>query len=339
MPFTSKTVLALFLVIFVVIPSGAASAGNAFQDPEGRFELDLPDGWKLLPQTDTTVFSFEGPEKVQIVLQYVPDVKDREELFGKSVDLMRGGGVPDAAPEGELSDMEVSGHPARLGVYSGYVTGTKIRLYGLLGGVALKDGGAVFAVFLNAGNRKPMGEKVEKVFTSLRLPGEKATGVSGRMAVAAAAEEKPAPFVHDLVTMELPPGWKEQPKARSFEKEVVGFFSSDRLSGATLLIACYEGFFMNMPKAIDASRKTVLASIPNAGPVAVTKDLKTAAGRELVLITYEGTQPHQGQDVRMRVLTATAKGGKSYVNLLLFVVPNLGPAASEQILRMANSIR
>lgn len=339
----AKVLLSVLLALAFVLPC-PVQAATVYEDPEGRFAMDLPDGWALLPQTDPAVFVFEGKEKVQVILQHFPDQSDPAELFDQALATVKGGGVPDPAPEGDLVDLKVNGHPARWGVYSGAVAGMKVVLISPLGGVGLGEGGVDFVTFLNSGNRKKMEKVVQGMFESIRLPGEKASGVSGRTKTAAAAPAASAsqagtPFAHDLVTMEIAPGWEAQPMGRNFEKEVVGFYSSPRLAGGTMLLICYKGMGMNMVKSIKGIKQTVEAAIPNASPVAVKESEKTDSGREVTYITYQGTSAAQGQDIPMGAVTATVKGKKSYVNIVVIVAAHLIPAATEDVTRMAKSVQ
>ena len=63
-----RPIYVAFVAIFIFW-THTAKAANTFEDPQGRFAIDLPSGWELDPQTDETVFVFKGDSK-SIIIQY-----------------------------------------------------------------------------------------------------------------------------------------------------------------------------------------------------------------------------------------------------------------------------
>ena len=70
-PARNRASILLRAVVIASIGRLSAGVANAFDDPEGRFSIDLPAGWQLAPQTDTDVYVFEG-EGSNVIFQYMP---------------------------------------------------------------------------------------------------------------------------------------------------------------------------------------------------------------------------------------------------------------------------
>jgi hypothetical protein len=202
---------ARWVLVLACLAAFGPMALNAFEEPGGRFAIDLPVGWVLQPQTDQTVFVFQGPAAVQIVVQYVSGAASCAQLFQVALDAASTT-LNGLAPEGKPTDLMVNGHPSHWEVRSGTFTapnGVKVRLYALLGGVMLRGGGVAFQSYLSDQNRKNLEGIVKSAFATIRLPGEPVSGESDRGVVATertseAAEERgrPSSKVKLLVTID-----------------------------------------------------------------------------------------------------------------------------------------
>jgi hypothetical protein len=312
---TTIPLLAVVILLFVDM----ASAANTYEDLRGRFVIDLPEGWQLQPQTDDRVYVFKR-DTDSIILEYVSNTNDPGELLKKALTTLNLSGLKNPAPEGDVKSLTVNGNPARWGVYKSEmdIGNIKVTLFGLLGCVALKENGVYFMSILNETSKAVLSQPLEKMFQSIRSPGQALTGVSDSKAVSVETTAAgPTTWEHESVTLTLPPGWKEKQRLQSFEKEVIGWFEYEPL-GCSLLAVCYRGFGMNESKAIKAAKQTVEISIPNVNPAKVY-ELELDSGKKAPVIVYQGTSVSRGSEVQMGAVTSTLKAGKCYLDLIGFV--------------------
>jgi hypothetical protein len=320
-------------------------AVNAFEEPEGRFAIDLPSGWELQPQTDQTLFVFAGPAAAQIVVQYLDGAEGCAQLFQSALDAAKTT-LKNLVPEGKLTDLMVNGHPSQWEVLAGTTTapnGVKVRLYALLGGVMLRGGGVAFQSYLHDGNRKTIEGIVKSAFATIRLPGEPVTGATDRIAAATepraeVSDQRDRTFSHELVTLELPTSWKSEERPKNFEKEIVGYFVSDRVPGANLFVVCYKGLLLDKSKVFRAAKLSAEGAIPNCQPTMFSEDEKTARGKPITVMCCSGTLAVAGSDVTLSALTATTKGKQSWVNLIMTRPGLCSPETVGELTRIARSV-
>jgi hypothetical protein len=231
------------VTIFVVLlgSSGLSVASNTFEDPKGRFAIDLPEGWKLDPQKDESVYVFKGDDS-SIIIEYSSTTGKRDALFLNGMNTLKASGLANASAVGDAKDMKVNDNEARLGLYSDEVTygAIKVKLYGLLGSVALKEGGLYFLSILNDTTLKSLRGILEKSFYSIRNVGQ---AVSGSSDITTARKDilevkkptgAPSEFKHKHLSLTIPPGWKSSEVPRGVEKEIIGWLTSDYIPGATI---------------------------------------------------------------------------------------------------------
>ncbi len=310
----------LFLILLVVFSHPPAVA-KTYQDPKGRFVADLPKGWSLKSISNDIIYTFEGGGDAQVNIVYFPPAArmDRETLFSAALEQCESEGLTNPAPEGKNYIMTINGNPAKWGAYGGYVTGeTIVSLTVLVGSVELKSGGLYFRSYVNKFNRKKMGQKLEAMFSSIRDPGSEPAGVAERQSIAIPAAGKDAgttPFDHKLVTMTLPQGWKPKKLGANFEKEVIGWFMSGDIPGASVLAVCYRGLGMTLAKAEVAARRTAEATLPNSIP-GPTGLIMTRAGSAASIMIYTGSSVSEGKRMEMKIVTATLKTKKCKLFLM-----------------------
>lgn len=349
----------MYVVVWLAC-SGAVHAQNSFEDLRGRFSLDLPEGWKLVPQENEYVYVFKGKGIEQVVVFFDPDARDRAKLFSQAEETLRVS-LPNAAPEGAVVDLEVNGNPARWGVYRGTTEAGSpkvvVALVGLLGSVVLREGGIYFLSVLNDNSRKQWGEKLQKVFQSIREAGASPTGV-GEARVAQPAgltskETAPAPtpgqpsaFTHQHVSLTLPPGWSSQPVAANLEDGTVGKFSSARTS-ATFVVGCtnvVKKWFMKK-KSLQTLHKESKSVIESAMPTAVSAEgpfeLVTADGKKAFLEVYKGSLVVEGKELPMHAVAAAAKTEQCSEGLTMygFVASSSAGTAVPEMKQIVQSVR
>lgn len=327
--------LPMLASLFLIV-AGFGLAQTTYEDPQGRYVIDIPKGWQLAPQTDEKVFVFQGEGK-SIIIECVPGVNDTAALLKKAETTVRLSGMAKPVLDGGVTEMSVNGLPARWCVYKGTLSGASLAA--LSGGVALGEDGLYFLSFISVTETASWKGKLEKSFQSIRGRGQKLTGVEvGKTSGASATPAVTAtPWASDLVSLSLPPGWAEKPKPRGFEKEVKGWFMSDNLPGATLMVVCYKGAGLNMGKALEAGIKSM--TIPNPG-------LKPESAQEIVLengkinfVVLKGMVAAGGTEVELASVITVFKADKCYVDLILTGMSSLLPELKNQALEIAKTLK
>lgn len=325
------------LVIFsTLVGLAAASIGfaqTAYEDPQGRLAIDLPQGWQLAPQTDDNVFVFQG-DGMSIIIEYVPGTSDIGELMKKAETTLRASGLTNPVLDGGLLDMSVNGHPARWGVYkSGKLLGS------LLGAVSLGENGLYYISVMAQSALTKWKDRLEKSFQTIRMPGEALAGAADIKAAAVAEPSAgtPTEWKCDTVSLTLPPGWVEKPKPRGFEKEVKGWFMNDNLPGATLTVVSYKGMGMTMGKAFDAGTKSITIPMPGLKPVEA-EEISLENGK-VSFAAYRGMAAAGGTEVELASVVVTTKAGKGFTNLLLTGLAVHFAELKTQALEIAGSAR
>lgn len=333
-----KSAVFLSLVLFGLSLAAIAGAQTTYEDPQGRFAIDLPKGWTLTPQTDDKVFVFQGEGK-SVIIECVPGMSDPAELFKKGETTIRLSGMAKPALDGEVTQLTVNGLPARWGVYKGAMSG--VTLAALCGGVAIGENGLYFLSFIAVTDVAAWKGRLEGLFQTIRASGQKVTGVEGAKAVAGAAAAAPAaeptPWKSALVSLTLPPGWTETPKPRGIEKEVQGMFANASLPGVTLMAVGYKGMGMSMPKALDAGIKTFKIPVPNAQPVDVQET--EIEGRKINLVVYKGTSVGAGTEVELGAVIVVTKADKCYLNLIAIGQATVISEMRAQVLEIVKTVK
>ncbi|MEK6699840.1 MAG: hypothetical protein AABZ10_12460, partial [Nitrospirota bacterium] len=138
----------VFGVCLVLVVAGSGLAANTYTDLKGRFAFDLPEGWKMNSSTADRLFIFKGGSGETMILMYDEEAKDVDKLVEAAAQMFKDSGVPNAVLEGTVKKLTVNKSPARWAIYAGTVdAGTvKVKMFGVVGAVAMKDGGGLFMV-------------------------------------------------------------------------------------------------------------------------------------------------------------------------------------------------
>jgi tetratricopeptide (TPR) repeat protein len=240
-----------FLLIFLV--GGLGSAQTTYADPQGRFVIDLPEGWmnKPLvpaPKNKDAVSVFEG-EGTSFLVAFNPGVDDLDKLMGQVANQFRSLQV---AYEGDLTEMKMNGHPARWGMLKTPLDPGMVFLWG---SVVLGRDGAYLVFTTRREKLGPMGAKIEKAFQSIRLPGELVSGVADLTLI------KPAPLEQTS---------KAQPN--------INYGDSSRLHGDyARAIAYYSEAIELDPRSVEAYLKRAWTYLDWEGKPDYDKALADAA--------------------------------------------------------------
>jgi len=169
-----------WVLLLILIAAVRGLAQTTFTDPQSRFIIDLPEGWKNLPfkpapTNRDAVSIFEG-DGVSFLIGFSPGVDDPGKLVEQAAYPLR---QMELYLDGGLSGLSVNGHEARWGVLR---TRLDPGMVILCGSVALGRDGAYLSFTTRLEKPASLRAKVERSFRTLRMPGENVT---------AAGEAKP----------------------------------------------------------------------------------------------------------------------------------------------------
>ena len=302
----------LFWALAGVIP---VSAQTTYEDPQGRFVIDLPAGWKLKPVLtgmfkNELVTDFDADGK-NFSVAFNPGVSDPDKLIKHAANQFR---FLQVEFDGEIAEMAVNGHSARWGTLK---TALDPGMVVLCGSMELGRDGVYLFFTVRATDLPKFKDRIEKTFQSIRLPGEERTGVGD---VRSVKPPLPAPTVPtawdgESVSLTLPPGWIVKPLPRGFEKEVQGWFLYDHLAGVNAFIACYGGMGMTLAKAFDAGTKSV--TIPMPGLKSLGQEEIALGNEKAFFAVYKGPHAAGGAEVEVASVIVTVKASKCFANLVV----------------------
>lgn len=329
-----KLWLFLSMVLFGLSLVATAGAQTTYDDPQGRFAIDLPKGWQLAPQTDDKVFVFQGEGKT-VIIECVLGMNDPAELLKKAETTLRSAGW--GFDSSGVMEMTLNGLPARWCVYKGALSGASLAA--LCGGVVMEENGLYFLSIIPAQDMAKWKDKLEKSFQSIRGQGQKVTGVESvnAVSVSAPAPSNPTPWASDLVSLTLPPGWSEKPKPRGSEKEAKGLFMYDPLPGTLLMVVCYKGMGMTMSKALEAGIKTMTIPVPGLKPVEA-QEMKLGK-RKIYFAVYKGMGAAAGTEVEIASVITVTKADKCYVNLIVIGIGSNLAELKNQALEIVKTVK
>jgi hypothetical protein len=332
----------LALAVIFISWSCKADAADTFEDSKGRFTIDLPSGWKLEPQTDETVFVFKG-ESNTIIIQYFADINDRGELFVRAVNQLKISGLPNASPVEQGKDLTVNSNPARSGLYSDEmaVGAIKVKLYAILGSVSLKKGGVYFMSIVNESTLKTMRNTLEMSYQSIRNPGQplSGAGVATQVQPDNIASESMT-FTHQLVTLDLPPGWISAAIPANFEKEVIGWLKSKTIPGANITVMCYSGLRYNYKSVRIGGLRTVAAAYPK-GQKALKNPtkLRTANGYPAVYELWQGVSYAGTDSVLMQSPMVIVKTNSCWLMMIGYAGDQVGSQLEKDFTKIFQSVK
>jgi tetratricopeptide (TPR) repeat protein len=234
-----RSALALLLIL---VAAGVGLAQTTFTDPQGRFVIDLPEGWKNLPfkpapTNRDAVSIFEG-DGVSFLIGFSPGVDDPGKLVEQTAYPLR---HLEIYLDGGLSGLSVNGHEARWGVLR---TRLDPGMVILCGSVALGRDGAYLSFTTRLEKPASLRAKVEWSFRTLRLPGE---------IVSPAGEAKPV----DAPSWLTVPAIVAQKKINSGDIEL-------RTSRFAEAIRYYSEAIATDPRAVEAYFKRAWAYLGGA---------------------------------------------------------------------------
>jgi hypothetical protein len=159
--------------------SPAAPPLAPYEDLDGQFTIDLPQGYQLNKKVEKVFYSFKG-NGPDVMLYFEKKQKNLSKAGELLVTTIKNQ-LPDAKP-GTRCEAEVNGLPATFVVYQStmlipvgkpVITNLTVELFAMNGSVRLKKGALSFASIYSADQKKQQWEEtLQKSFQSIREPGE-----------------------------------------------------------------------------------------------------------------------------------------------------------------------
>jgi hypothetical protein len=349
LPMTSVKILkpvlwAGLMLIYLLTVTVTGFCANTFQEPKGRFDIDLPNGWALTPQTNPTVYVFKGTQNSNtIIIEYAEGKKSVAATFNAGMNTLKAAGLPNPVEVEKAKDFKVNGNPARWGVYSDEVTygSVKVLLYGLLGAVTLDKGRVYFLSIISKDDKAKFQKTYQTAFESIRSKGQEFSGVSYEPI---AKPNEPAltstTFTHPSITLTLPPGWAPHDIPSNFEKETVAWLKSDTIAGASITVFCYRGPMQSYRSTRIRGLKTIAASYPiGQSEMKKTTKLVTDSGFSATTELWKGFVSSGGQMLTLQSPLGIVKSEKGWIMMIGYVPDAGGPQLEEDFLMILKSTR
>jgi len=152
------------------------------------------------------------------------------------------------------------------------------------------------------------------------------------------AQEKS--FSHKDLSFILPEGWVTQEIPGNFEKEVIGWLKSEKISGASMLVFSYKGWRQTYTSVRVAGLKTIAASYPK-GQEALKKPvkMKTDTGLNAVWEYWRGGVEASGQTVFLESPMGIVETKNCWALFIGYTPASSGPQLEEDFLKMIKSVK
>lgn len=311
-----RSATAVGLALMLCTSFTAALAQNTYEDLEGRFALDLPEGWKMTQEQFNLVYQFgSDASSAAMMIVYSEGATDLEELFRDQVENLTGAGYAEPPP-GSVVDMTLNGCRARWTEYASPmdIGGVSIEMFAYAAAVVSDEdqAGVGFLTFMNADEKGKVGEALRTSFETLRLHGRPLTGVSDVVSVDAAMAAKPpeptgpSSFEHELVALDFPSGWSAEPG----QGDILATISHDDYGSLTVMGSKGGDFGSDRDQILVAMRDGLLSSLPSMRPTGDAWETETAGGTTVVLEEYDGAITVAGTDIPYGAVIGAVKDGR-----------------------------
>jgi hypothetical protein len=147
-------------------------------------------------------------------------------------------------------------------------------------------------------------------------------------------------FNHKDLSFILPEGWVTQEIPGNFEKEVIGWLKSEKISGASMLVFSYKGWRQTYTSVRVAGLKTIAASYPK-GQEALKKPtkMKTDTGLNAVWEYWRGGVEASGQIVFLESPMGIVETKNCWALFIGYTPASSGPQLEEDFLKMIKSVK
>jgi hypothetical protein len=333
----------------LVLAAPPSTAQTTHEDPQGRYAMDLPAGWKLVSEQLDQVYQFaEGDAKIIVYVQ--SGTADRVAAFQGALEAFCGPAL-EPPPAGTVFDLDVNGSPARQAHYTFQAASgnRRVPLTVFMGSVALAgtEVSVSFAAILNDNARKKWDAQIPGVFHSIRMVGAPVIAATEPVAVtheaptpapapAAAAAAPASTFEHALVTLDIPAGWTAQPGQGTAQIVEVANpeFPSLRVIGLA-----GNDFGKNRTEVMQSMVTGFQSSLPSFNQSSPPREDTTAAGQTILVAEYQGSLVVEGREVPQWTLLAAYKDRRRGLGFVWMVPPAKKDAALAQVLGIIRSAR
>lgn len=332
------------VILTAAVTVSPLATQQRYEDPNGSYALDLPAGWRMSQDMGAGVKQFKAAGIETFVVGFLAGQQDLTALCEMSLGAFRGS-ASDVQPDGQVVDLRVNDNPGRWGVYRGqYAAGAqRVPLWLLAGCVALpgSGGGVYFFAILNERSRQALGSTLERVFQSIRGVDAAVTGVSA----AAKPAAEPAgpgpgtstPFTHPLVSLTLPPGWVEQPRAPNAEPEVIATFAKAELVANVVLAG--QRRFGSLDEIFQKAVNAVRVAVPNARADNPPFIVTTESGEQVRVQVLSGSLVVEGREIPLGAMVAATRNSNRGLSLQAYFGSAHATRAGEEVGAILRSLR
>jgi hypothetical protein len=336
--------LALLVAALLLVPLSTAVGQNTYEDLQGRFAFELPEGWEMVLERLNIVYQFKGEHSARMVLTYLDGETDLAGAFADQVDNATSAGFT-VPPPGSVADMTLNGCPARWAEYSSELDadGATVQMFLYIGAVVDEAaGGAVqYMALMSPTDRGRYADDLKHSFETLRLHDRPLTGVTDvqeadvAFAEAAAQPTSATTFEHELLSVTLPPGWTAEPG----EGVTIAVVNHDDYGSLRIMGQEKDGFGESRDEIYMAMREGILESVPSVRTTRGPWDITSDAGETIVVEQMEGNITSGGEDIPKGVIIAAAMDGRRGLGFLVFCSADVTDDAVEEIISILKSLK
>lgn len=344
--FLPKTFFLLLFILFWTCYS-AVLGQNIYKDLQGRFSLELHDGWKLTSEKFNKVYTFKDNESgAAIIITYLNEAKNREEVFADQVeDFIIGNGY-DVPPKGTVIDMTVNECPARWAEYSFEVStnGTNAKLFAYLGSIVNEDeDGLNFLSIISNTIKDQIGETIKHTFETLRLGDKPLSGIKNVVSVDVDFTKPPVDekeslssiFKSELLSLTLPSGWTSNPGSGS----IITTIKHEDFGTLTVMGKEEDEFGANREVILNSVLDGIISQIPSMHNVKGPYELTATSGETLIVEELEGNITSEGQSFPYCALLAAEKNENRGLGFLGMYSSQVKNDAKEGMLTIIKSLK
>jgi len=344
-----RVVLSAFTTIaLILLTSATCISQNTYRDLEGRFSLDLPEGWELSSEKMNLVYVFGSSEtSASINLTYMEDITQDDLIitYLETILDLDGGTLP---PPGSVVDMTLNGASARWIEYSFEILseGVTIKLYAYIGAVVDdQKRGVGFFSMLNDISLESHSEAIKNSFGTFQLYDLPLSGIQDvREAevdysdvAKASAIAPPSTYEHNFFTVDLPGGWKTE----NGSGDILVKADKDVSGTCTLSIMGKKKnqFGASDTKILEDVADGLLAGIPSMKKVNGPYELIATSGERVLVEDYEGTVEASGQSFSFGSIVAATKNSERGLGFLGLYSLDIKEEAMKDLHSIISSLR
>lgn len=312
-----------------------------YQDPDGRFAIDLPPGFAYV-STEGGLAKFEGDGGGWFQLAFLAGVSDLDAatgLAGKTFQKI----LPDAVAE-PPQDLEVNGRPARWMVRRGdmKLPGATVKAVGLGGAVTLTAGSLALVTVLTADSHAKWGEAITASFKSLRAGMGTATGTAtGTVkkeafgATSTVNADGTTTFSHPAGSFDLPPGWRVgKPEGEA------AFAQFNNRNGASLTFNIGPRGYRSNKAMCEASEDMIHRALPQMQLQPPGHyEVDSQRNNKVSLARFKGPMTFEGRELEALGFTAWGKAARGFIVGFGMGIGPTAPGDLEEMEKIARTLR